>query len=546
MIALWQNIQSNGIAIRGIVTRLDTAQPISAATITATAPGRIIRAQTRADGTFDLLLQPGSYDVSGAALGYRPFKSGIGSQRLIVREDSDISPIQLRLMPAGKIRGMISSSGGPAGLTVTALLGGYRWGRRTLSPVATAETDRQGVYHFPDLEPGAYYIRVERRVGAQGNERTYFPGKLMVVDSRAVTVAPAEEIILESFDALSAPVYTIGGRITTLTGNAPLAEVTTYLIPNYSQAFEEPPLPAQNAAEPRIRATGGFRINDVMPGSYNLFAIAGDTSGASCLVGAVSITVRDNITDIEVPLEVCPKVEFHAGLVGYPLPDFTGTTTLSLEPNITLPMPFQTLVASQSPLAVTVGVSPRNPPPAPTSPRRELFNPSLGSAMYANVPIGLYSLMSPALRNSFVRDVLQGNRSLLQDGIRVPQDVSTPVEIVFSMAGEYVTGVVQANGQPVPSTPVVLIPDPPFRKTFVWYKVESTDPEGRFNIKNIAPWTYKLFAWKGLEKTPFETSPYLNAEFIRAFETAGVTVDLRSGPQEGINVTLIEESLPPR
>ena len=71
------------------------------------------------------------------------------------------------------------------------------------------------------------------------------------------------------------------------------------------------------------------------------------------------------------------------------------------------------------------------------------------------------------------------------------------------------------------------------RRTF--FKMATTDAQGHFTIKGIAPGDYKLFAWE-----QSEDPDYQDPEFLKPYENQGEAVTIREGSHESVQLKLIE------
>ena len=73
--------------------------------------------------------------------------------------------------------------------------------------------------------------------------------------------------------------------------------------------------------------------------------------------------------------------------------------------------------------------------------------------------------------------------------------------------------------EPEGNVPVVLVPSNRTRRDL--YQKKSTDVNGRFKFDGIMPGQYKVFAWEDVLAGAWQ-----DQEFLRTYETRGVTVDV--------------------
>ena len=139
---------ATGGTLAGMVTDLDTGDPIAGATVTASAGGRDFDATTASDGTYQLFLAAGEYAVTGIAFGYAQ------STVEAVTIETDLTTTQdleLDALPRFDVTGVVTaaSDGAPIeGATVKAVG----------TPVDPATTDATGAYSL-NLPIGSYTLR---------------------------------------------------------------------------------------------------------------------------------------------------------------------------------------------------------------------------------------------------------------------------------------------------------------------------------------------------------------------------------------------------
>ena len=81
----------------------------------------------------------------------------------------------------------------------------------------------------------------------------------------------------------------------------------------------------------------------------------------------------------------------------------------------------------------------------------------------------------------------------------------------------------------------MLVPEPARRQRFELYRTATTDSSGHASFANIAPGSYKLFAW-----TDIEPNAWQSAEVMRQYEDEGVAITITEGATAGSVVTAIE------
>ena len=91
-----------------------------------------------------------------------------------------------------------------------------------------------------------------------------------------------------------------------------------------------------------------------------------------------------------------------------------------------------------------------------------------------------------------------------------------------------------SRGESAGSVTVALIPDENQRHRSDLYRVAQTDVSGRYQLRDIAPGNYKLFAWDEVEPDAWR-----NSEFLRAYEENGRAVTVPEGSHQQVDTTVI-------
>jgi hypothetical protein len=75
----------------------------------------------------------------------------------------------------------------------------------------------------------------------------------------------------------------------------------------------------------------------------------------------------------------------------------------------------------------------------------------------------------------------------------------------------------------LPGVWVVLVPDEAHRNEFHLFKLTTTDPYGRYDLRGIAPGDYKLFSWEPMD----ELYGWEDPDFLKPFESKGQNISLQ-------------------
>ena len=86
-------------------------------------------------------------------------------------------------------------------------------------------------------------------------------------------------------------------------------------------------------------------------------------------------------------------------------------------------------------------------------------------------------------------------------------------------------------GKPMANATVVLVPPLARRQNRALYRMATSDANGHFSFRGVAPEDYQLFAWQNIAP-----SAYLNARFLSKYEDRATPVKL--GPSSTITATI--------
>jgi hypothetical protein len=81
---------------------------------------------------------------------------------------------------------------------------------------------------------------------------------------------------------------------------------------------------------------------------------------------------------------------------------------------------------------------------------------------------------------------------------------------------------------------VVLVPSMALRQNLQLYKRATSNANGEFSFRGIAPGEYKLFAWP----SPPPGQAEENAQYLAPFESRGTTVNVMTGGPTTAQVTV--------
>jgi hypothetical protein len=142
---------------------------------------------------------------------------------------------------------------------------------------------------------------------------------------------------------------------------------------------------------------------------------------------------------------------------------------------------------------------------------------------------------SGPVAGAYVKSARLGDKDVLADGLHLPGPTSDSLEIVVGLNGAEVDGTAVENGRDAAANVVVAaVPEGSNRGRSDLYRRTSSDREGRFSMRGLAPGDYTFYAWDDVERGAWE-----NPELMRAFEGPGRFVRLREGPNDAIELSVV-------
>jgi len=164
-----------------------------------------------------------------------------------------------------------------------------------------------------------------------------------------------------------------------------------------------------------------------------------------------------------------------------------------------------------------------------------------GSFILSNVSDDSYQLQVWGLPEDFyLRAVRLGGDDVLEPGLNVSRrQPPGSLEVLVSPNGGRVDGLVLKDDKPFSGATVTLVPESDRRKEERLYKSTTTDQNGQFSVRGMAPGDYKLFAWEAIEE-----GAYQDPDFLRPYEERGKPIHVDEGSRLNSQLQLILANQP--
>jgi hypothetical protein len=327
----------------------------------------------------------------------------------------------------------------------------------------------------------------------------------------AISVSPGDE--LRSVDFLLRPVHylTVSGRVV---NTVPAPQHTSGGVGLSSRASGLAAASQNNLYDSFDVKDGKFAIHNVPPGSYTLIAEWSDLESREQHSAQRPLEVGS--TDIEgATITIAPGVNVAGRVV------WEGSPTVEM----------QQLVVWLS-LAEEKGLRHQQTPKAD------------GSFVIKSVSEGTYRprvILRGEDANFYMKSARYGTLSIPESGFAIQAGGDQLLEITLSSRAAQVSGVVlNSDSLPAAGVTVVLIPEVARRSYKEYYKYATTDQNGKFAIKGIAPGDYRLFSWESVEGNEWSDADWFDAAWLKPFEAKGESIHLGEAETKSVDLTLIE------
>lgn len=513
-------------SLTGSVINAVTGEPIRRALVQFQgAPPR--SCFTDGDGHFEIVGLPGGrFTVGAQKPGYysNPDDPRAASNVAVtVGPSSD--PVVLKLSPYGVIYGRVTNVEGepleriPVRLTAAVV----RNGRRRWEQAGSRDTDDNGNFRFPNLQPGTFYLAAGPSTDengplvfangknnadskpSMGYPSIYYPSAPELSSASPVALAPGQQMQTD-FALARVPVYKITGSVA---GYSPDQGAWLQLTTSSGDIL---PMPVQ--FQP---VTGTFEVSRVPPGSYILKAY-GQGHGLG-LRASIPVTVATNLNNVRLTLEP---------VISIPIVVRKESRSNASQESTSLRNKLSSL---QVPVAIHLS------PVGQTTANQEIYS-TLRGGRGERLPVldavepGRYEVEFIPQGGWYVQSAEYAGANLLADDMTVRSGGSSPLQIVLRDDSASLEGTVAIGNSAVSGGMVVVIL--PQRGSTKRPAFASLDAEGNFRQDGLPPGEYLVFAAENGTRIEFD-----NPDAVQPYISQATSVTLSAGQTGKANPTLV-------
>ena len=496
--------------ISGIVVDASNNEPVRKAIVTLTwqgAPRSWSTGRTDSSGQFKFEgLPSGKYDLRAIKADTGTAIYGASSVRelgeLITLEDGETpAGVKLRFLHSATISGRaLDPRGDPAtNISVTLLKPSRNLGEGVLARYRSSETNDRGEYRLVDVEPGQYYLHAEQhfeRVGAEPLVQQFLAGARESKDATFLTIHGGETLEGVDFHMTSEPYVRIHGRITGIPDawrEMKGIDIMSWTADEYVE---------HSIGLPQTTQAPDYTFSfDLKPGRYGLDAsinIEGKTWTATRFVDTAQ-TSGDVVLTLSPPVDVKGKLQVESA--GAPS---AGTFNLLLTRRGFGPRIIANVAAD-------------------------------GSFTLNQVPPGEWLLnINPLPPEAFLKVARLGDQDVRFARMDIRPGSEDPLSIVISMNTAQIHGEVDAGPGDSKRAGILLAPTGQYSTLTRFYYDVAADDSGKFELKNIRPGKYNVFALEKLSSVEFKTP-----EAAGQLDPLGDEIELKEGARLEVHPKLI-------
>jgi hypothetical protein len=499
-------------SITGVVINSDTAEPVRGALVQVEGFATL----TDERGRFNFDHVPNmTARISAEKPGYfgeQQIAGNLHPNRMIDIA-AGLQPITIKLIPEGVITGQVKSEDGepleniPVALTGSLIQNGLKtWQQR-----GGVQTDDEGRFRIPSLQPGTYYlsagpgqspgVNTTSSPGArQGYTFSDYPSGQELSAATPIVITPGKRVEAD-FVLSRKPFYRVSGSVS---GYARGQNVgIQFFATSGSRTVGGAGADSQ---------TGAFQSNFMPSGSYILRATSYDPRSNETFFARLSVNMNSDISNLHV----------------------------SLAPSRTIPINCHVDWAhppnTENSQPAMVQVSPADQDPAngtswPNVPNVQMDGPpGQQKLVVRNLEPGRYRVQIRPNGPLYLVSATYGNVDLLRDDLVIGSgSTAQTIEIYLHDDPSVITGSVQFPGER--SGAVVFVVPEEFPKLL---QMTFTNRDGNFQVSGLAPGAYRIFALDNADSLEFR-----NPEALQNYLAAANLITVLAGQRASVAVGLI-------
>ena len=291
---------------RGTVVNSATGEPINAALVQLNG-GRQRSVLTGAEGKFQFDgLTNGYFQITAQKPGYFAAEQlqRSGTRPLMFSAEKEDAPVTIKLVPEGVIYGRINGENGePAeNIPVQIVWERIENGKKMRDANRRVETDEQGEFRVPELQPGKYFVFAGpsywpvsfpgklSQSGARGYSGVFYPGVPDLSSAGVIEITPGKHAEI-NLTLTSQPFYRISG---TISGYSPEVGISLQIVSASGQEI--------GAGLDMDEARGTFRSSWFPGGVCTLTAQAQNPKTNQQYFASQSLNVTSELSGVHLAL----------------------------------------------------------------------------------------------------------------------------------------------------------------------------------------------------------------------------------------------------
>lgn len=502
LILMFAGMRQNPASVSGYVLEATTSRPIAGATVFLHTPTATeLTAKTEADGSFRFdSVPPGSHEIRASKAGYVTFANRYAGRPIVFGAGERRTDVVLRLQGTGTLSGrVLDINGSPMALaTVRVFRFLYQDVQREPSSIATVSSrasDDRGEFRVFDIPAGRYFVLV---TPANSGGGALYPGVYEIPRAESIEVRAEQETRLRE---LSMPLPMRGAirlRVINATGGSLPARVNIGVANSASVlAVQERP-----GRTPEIR-----EFQPSLMGTY-VFHAAFQTAAGNI---AGYAQVQYNGADVDADF-ILGKLDGQIkGRVLLERPDGDPRPLAGAE------MEFYGMSAESA------------------------FSKQDGTFTIDGLLKGPFrftgSFEMP--KGHYVASVRERDRDLLRESLTVTEN--TPeVDVRVRADGGVLEGkVTDSRLRVVQEATVALVPLSLLETRsdrHNTYRIERTGPAGAFELRDIIPGEYLIYAWSSVPE-----GAVMDPWFMERYKGKGLSVRVEGNGRLKMDLTILDE-----